>query len=270
MPHEKPHDLIESIKKVRFFVQLIKVYDLPIRIFHWLFAGLFILSFSIGKFIDDESVLYAYHMLSGLLMSFIVLLRLVWGYYGSRYAKFKSFPLKLEQLKSYFNSLFDDQSMRYTGHNPASSYASLSMYLMSICLATTGLLMSFRVNKHFFEEIHELTANAFVLVVIAHIVGVVLHRIRHKDQIMSSMFNGKKDMFDEKKEIESNHPLIAILFVILVGLGSLSLLSSYNVSSGKLNLWGLSLQLGEMEDNSDFLPFGYIKAQEEDDDDERD
>ena len=84
------------------------------------------------------------------------------------------------------------------------------------------------------------------------------------------MFNGKKDMFDEKKEIESNHPLIAILFVILVGLGSLSLLSSYNVSSGKLNLWGLSLQLGEMEDNSDFLPFGYIKAQEEDDDDERD
>ena len=44
------------------------IYDLPTRIFHWLFAGLFLVSFTLAKTVDDESVLFSYHMLSGLLL----------------------------------------------------------------------------------------------------------------------------------------------------------------------------------------------------------
>ena len=40
-----------------------KAYDLPLRIFHWVFAALFMSSFTIGKFLDDDSAIYAYHAL---------------------------------------------------------------------------------------------------------------------------------------------------------------------------------------------------------------
>ena len=55
----------------------VKAYDLPVRIFHWVFALLFVLYFSIGSLIEDDSTIFAYHMLSGILMVTIVLLRIV-------------------------------------------------------------------------------------------------------------------------------------------------------------------------------------------------
>lgn len=56
-----------------------RAYDLPLRIFHWLFALLFLTSFSIAKLIDDESIVFVYHMLSGIMMVFIIIMRGRWG-----------------------------------------------------------------------------------------------------------------------------------------------------------------------------------------------
>jgi cytochrome b len=95
----------------------VKVYDLPTRAFHLLFAVLFVTSFFIGKFIDDDSALYAYHMLSGLTMVFMVILRIVWGIIGSKYAKFSSFKLNPKDLAWYFQSILSGKSKRELGHN---------------------------------------------------------------------------------------------------------------------------------------------------------
>lgn len=58
------------------------IYDIPTRIFHWLFVALFLFSFLIAKNVDDESVLFSYHMISGILLTGIVLLRAFWGLMG--------------------------------------------------------------------------------------------------------------------------------------------------------------------------------------------
>jgi cytochrome b561 len=55
-----------------------KVYDLPTRLFHWLFAGLFIAAFAIAKLIDDESPWFSQHMLLGMTLFVTTLLRVVW------------------------------------------------------------------------------------------------------------------------------------------------------------------------------------------------
>lgn len=52
------------------------VYDLPLRLFHWTFSGLFITAFLIAKTIDDDSVVFSCHMLAGLLLGFAVILRI--------------------------------------------------------------------------------------------------------------------------------------------------------------------------------------------------
>ena len=62
----------------------VRVYDLPTRVFHWSFAGLFVAAYAIANLVDDESARFAWHMLAGLMLGLAVLLRLVWG--GDRHA----------------------------------------------------------------------------------------------------------------------------------------------------------------------------------------
>ena len=116
------------------------------------------LSFSVAKLVDDDSVPYAYHMISGIIMVSMVLLRIVWGFAGSKTAKFSSFRLNPSELFSYITLIVSSKSKRYLGHNPASSYAAILMMVLTIGIGFSGLMMSLRINKHFFEEIHELMA----------------------------------------------------------------------------------------------------------------
>ena len=67
------------------------VWDLPTRIFHWLFAGSFIAAFTIGQVVDDDAAAFKLHMLLGGVMALLVLLRVAWGLVGSRHARLSSF-----------------------------------------------------------------------------------------------------------------------------------------------------------------------------------
>ena len=69
------------------------IYDLPTRIFHWGFAGLFVFVIFIAKTVDDENPVFSYHMLAGLMLGGLVTLRIIWGFFGTKYARFSSFAL---------------------------------------------------------------------------------------------------------------------------------------------------------------------------------
>lgn len=229
-------------------MQSSKAYDLPIRIFHWVFAILFLISFSIAKFIDDDSMLYAYHMLSGILMVSLVILRVIWGLVGSKTSRFSSYKLRPTELFEYLNSILTTRSKRYLGHNPASSYAAILMLLLTVGIGLSGLMMSLRINKHFFEEVHELMANGLLIVVIFHIAGVIFHQARHADGMIFSMVNGKKNKIDGENEIKSNHPIAAVILILFILCMSSYLFINFDNNSGKLATFGTQLQLGENED----------------------
>ncbi len=95
------------------------IYDLPTRLFHWLFSGLFLLSFAIAKTIDDESLVFSYHMLSGLVLGSLVVWRLIWGFVGSEHARFSGFSLNPLHLKDYFLGILSGSKIRWPGHIPA-------------------------------------------------------------------------------------------------------------------------------------------------------
>ena len=224
-----------------------KAYDLPLRIFHWSFAVLFVSSFSIAKLIDDDSALYAYHMLSGILMVSLVILRIIWGFVGQKTSKFSSFKLRPSELIHYMKSVVSTRSQRYLGHNPASSYVAILMFLSTLGIALTGLMMTLRINKHFFEEVHELFANGFLLLVLFHIAGVLLHQVKHNDGMIFSMLSGKKAKIEDEDEIKSNHPVVAMVFAFAIFFIASSLLRNFETKTGKLNVFGTHLQLGENE-----------------------
>ncbi len=246
------------------------VYDLPTRFFHWAFALLFVIAFVIGKTVDDESRLFSYHMIAGLGIAFLLVLRLVWGLIGSRSARFSSFRLNPIELIQYFKDAVFSKTRSYLGHNPASSYAAMVMFACAMGLAFTGILMVTGGESDFLEEVHELLVNIFLVTVILHLVGIVFHSLKHRDSLWSSMLDGKKDTSSDTPGISSNRPAALIIFVILFASWTGYMFTNYDPSTRTLNLAGTELTLGEAEDKDEHESEGRHDEHEEDDDDHDD
>lgn len=220
------------------------VYDLPIRIFHWAFALLFTCSFLIAKTIDDENPIFSYHMILGLILGSLVLLRIIWGILGTKYARFSSFILRPSELISYVKNIFSQDQKLWVVHNPASSWAALVMMVSAIVLALSGILMTTGA-KESFEDIHEIFANVFLITVILHITGVLFHSLRHQDGITLAMIHGKKQNINKHLGISHSQLAPAFIFLIFITLFSSYLITHYDSSSQQLNLFGKTLFLGE-------------------------
>ncbi len=126
-------------------------------------------------------------MLSGLLLEGLVIWRILWGFMGSKYARFSEFALNPIDLKNYLIGIFAGSKKRWLGHNPASSWATVTLISLALGLVTTGYLMSTG-KKETFEDTHEFIANMFAIVVVLHIFGVTLHSIQHWDFIALSIY----------------------------------------------------------------------------------
>jgi cytochrome b len=221
-----------------------KVYDLPTRLFHWLFAGIFVAAYAIAKLVDGESAWFSQHMLLGLILFVTTLLRVVWGIFGSKYARFSSFPLSPLRLVEYFRDILSTKGGSYFAHNPASAWAAVAMIVLALGLGVTGYLMASG-QKETFEDIHELMANAFAFVVVAHVAGVVLHSLRHRDGIALSMIHGRKDNKEGASPLAKSHSLVAIGMAGIVGLFAFHTYKNYDAAQATTSVFGVKLQLGE-------------------------
>lgn len=223
-----------------------KVYDLPTRFLHWLFAGLFLGAFLIAKTVDDDSWLFSYHMLMGLTLVMVASLRIIWGFVGTEHARFRSFPLKPARLAEYFKSILFSRGNIYSGHNPASAWATVVMLSLALGLGVTGYLMS-NGGGEILEEAHEILAHAFAFVVVAHIAGLILHTLRHRDGIAWSMISGNKEVSGEVRAIQKTRPVAALGFAVVVGIFAFQVYSNYDPAQGATNVLGVQVLLGEGE-----------------------
>ena len=224
------------------------VYDLPTRIFHWLFAGLFLTAFVITKTVDDEAVAFSYHMIAGMTLSFLVVLRILWGIFGTQHAKFSSFALRPADLVSYMTGVFTGSTRRWAGHNPASSWAALIMMILALALGMTGFRMATGPENHDIKEIHEFLATSFMVVAVTHVLGIIVHTVRHKELIGLSMIDGKKDNPSQGQTISDQKTLIGVVGLLLVLAWGGNLLTKFDPNTRSLKVFGIHLQLGENEE----------------------
>lgn len=223
----------------------VRVYDLPTRAFHWCFAALFVAAYAIANLVDDESARFAWHMLAGIALGVAVLLRLLWGVIGTRHARWSDLSLDPRQLAAYLKGVVAGGGRRWVGHNPASSWAALSMMALALALGASGLAMATGVAPEWVEEAHELMANVFLAIVLLHIGGLVVHVLRHRDALPLSMLSGRKrDLPAETRDVPARGVVAVLALVLLAGTGA-QLLRSYDPASGTLALFGTTLALGE-------------------------
>jgi cytochrome b len=167
---------------------------------------LMILFFTACYILGDFDELLSYHAAFGLALGVVILFRILWGFIGPKHSKFKDFNFSLHELKAYLLGVFS-KGKKYTGHNPASSYAITAMLLLALLSILTGLLtygieenrgilsflhMGFYSDMEVFEELHELFSNLFLGVILIHIAGSLLDKFIKKNDAIDSMVTGYK------------------------------------------------------------------------------
>lgn len=225
----------------------ILVWDLPVRVMHWLLAVLVLGAFALASLASDESVVFALHAIAGLIALFVVALRSVWGLVGTRWARFRAWPLRPSALVRYLRGVFSDRASEAgVGHNPATSWFALAVFVGIAGLGVTGFLAA-RGNEAA-EEVHELLAWSVIGLVALHVAGVLLHVARRRENLVAAMITGRR-AGAEADRIPSARAGVASFFLVLVLVFGALLLSGLDVRQRRLvlPLIGTPLALGESE-----------------------
>jgi cytochrome b len=187
---------------------LIKVWDLPLRIFHWLLVvGFFI------AYLTEEDLL-TIHVWAGYLVSALLIFRLVWGFIGNEYAKFNGFLVKPTQAIAYLKAFIGFKAKRFLGHNPAGAVMIVLLLISLLMTAFTGfavygadqaagpLAAIGSRDEKLWEELHEFFANFTLILVFVHVAGVACESYIHRENLAKAMVTGyKKLTVDSRKKI---------------------------------------------------------------------
>jgi len=184
-------------------IEQVKVWDPLVRIFHWTL----VFSFAVAYITEDEWI--TLHSLAGYTIGGLLLFRIIWGVIGTRYARFSSFIFSRKVTVAYLKDIAAFRPKHYLGHNPAGGAMVVALLLSLIATVVTGLsvygaseysgpLAEFWAGSSQFtgdvlEEMHEFFANFTLLLVIAHVAGVILASFQHGENLVRSMFTGLKD-----------------------------------------------------------------------------
>ncbi len=165
----------------------VKVWDPLVRLFHWSLVSAFALAWITAEEWDRAHEWFGYAIL-GLLVA-----RLVWGVVGTRYARFSNFVYRPSTILGYLKDSVFLRAKRYLGHNPAGGAMIIALIMALAVTGGTGYLTTIGFGPdEWLEELHEVAANATLLLVGLHVLGVVVSSFEHRENLVWSMFTGKK------------------------------------------------------------------------------
>ena len=193
----------------------IMIWDPLIRWFHWLLVA----AFSIAYFTEGEPFEAIqdrlesewpqnFHVWAGYTIAGLLLFRLIWGFTGPRYARFRDFVQGPRATLAYVKEVLLLRAPRHLGHNPAGG-AMIVLLLSSLSITVMAGLSLYGADQglgplasalasasdstiHTFEEVHEFFANLTLLLVAGHLLGVIWESLLHRENLARAMITGRK------------------------------------------------------------------------------
>ena len=204
-----------------------RVWDIFVRFTHWVVA----LGFFVAYLIEDE--ILALHVWIGYVVGALVFLRILWGFIGTKHARFTDFAYGPRKVIAYLLDLILFRAERHRGHSPAGGAMAIALWIGLLAVVWSGLelyaveegagplaaviseanqvsskapnLLLFvndddkeeeeRGRESAWEDIHEALSNFVLLLVILHIAGVLLASLVHRENLSRSMVSGMKRKF---------------------------------------------------------------------------
>ena len=166
----------------------VPVWDAAVRVLHWSLvltvAAAWLTRHSPGR----------WHEWLGYGTLAIVAARLAWGFLGSKYARFSDFVRSASVTVRYAREVFGAREARYFGHNPLGGWMVIALLTMVTLVSLTGWMYT---TDRFWgvpwvEELHDTFSDVLFALVALHILGVIFTSVRHRENLVSSMFHGRK------------------------------------------------------------------------------
>ena len=165
----------------------VAVWDRAVLVFHWALVG------TMGyEFVAEAGTAWHENLGYGLLG--LLGFRLIWGFVGTRYARFRQFVVGPRAALAYVRAIKQGHPARYIGHNPAGAVMVLGLMVMIAATAGTGWAMTTDAlwGTAWIEILHRVCAYATLAMIVAHVGGVVLASVQHRENLVFAMITGAK------------------------------------------------------------------------------
>lgn len=175
--------------------QTVRVWDLPVRVFHWLLALLIAFSFITAEIGGNAMV---WHERSGIAILVLIGFRLIWGVVGSRHARFASFvrgpTAVMATLRGKPSGL---------GHSPLAALSVLALLGAVGFQAVTGLFanddiafegpLAAKVSgkvSHWLTELHEGNESVLLALIGLHLAAIAWYALVKRRNLIKPMITG--------------------------------------------------------------------------------
>jgi len=212
-----------------------KVWDWPVRAFHWSLA----LSF-LGAFVTNRLGVkyFGWHLGFGYAVIVLVAFRILWGFFGTKHARFANFLRGPKTVLRYVAATGRGLKTRHAGHNPLGALMVVALLGGLGAQAAFGLFaddeifnagpLAALVTKEVSLLLTSLHRKIFYVLaagVAIHVGAVVLHTFVKGEPIAKAMITGAKPqaLVEPHEEIRSSHSFVAValLAVVTVALAAL-------------------------------------------------
>ncbi|MFD2449823.1 cytochrome b/b6 domain-containing protein [Vogesella fluminis] len=209
--------------------RMIKVWDVPTRLFHWtlaaVFAGLWFSAEQGGDWME-------WHLRLGMLMLALLLFRVLWGLCGSQTARFGNFLAGPARIRAYLAGQLPVTAQ--PGHNPLGGW--MVLVLLLALLLQTGLgLFAADVNSYLYdgplkallgndelaEQVtgwHKDWFDVLLLLAVMHVLAVAFYKVGRNTDLVRPMLSGMKALPADAAPLRFAPPWLAPVLLLLAAL----------------------------------------------------
>ena len=200
------------------------VWDIPVRLFHWLLVACLFGQWLTAEVLEDTMQIHFY---IGYFTLGLIIFRLVWGFIGTKYAKFNSFISGPKAIFRYLRSLKAKQKSFTIGHNPLGGLILPAVLLLVGLQAVSGLFTSDDIIsagpyfdsadstlQKWMQWLHHNIFDVLIGIVVIHLLAIAWYRIAFKHNLITPMLSGHKAVEASKGIAHSK--LVRALFIAIV------------------------------------------------------
>ena len=161
------------------------------RVFHWSLVACVLVNYFV---LSDGKTL---HQWIGYLAAALVMARIVWGFTGSRYARFSDFFPTPARLLRHLRQLKAGNPEMHWGHNPLGALMILALISLVLGLGVTGWMQTLDAywGEEWLQEIHEVLGNVLIGLATLHALAAIVMGRLERTRLIRAMFTGTKERF---------------------------------------------------------------------------
>ncbi len=214
---------------------VVRVWDLPTRLFHWLLVCCVAGSLITGNM---GGLTMTYHEWCGVAILAMILFRIVWGAVGGVHSRFNSFLTGPRVVLDYTRRLFGGESNRYLGHNPLGGWSIITMLASLLIQVCSGLFanddiltegpLAFLISNDLSDQLTYLHhANKWILISLlaVHVLAVVFYWFVKRENLVAPMVSGNKKWPEKVKDSDDKKLMAMGIFTAIAIITYLSIYS---------------------------------------------